>query len=136
VHESFWGKFFRFYLPLAVFIIFLLFPFYWMVNTSLKPMKELYNLKLNPFYVHNPTLENVKVLFFETIFLRWMYNTFFVAILSTVLSLGTSLLAAYAIQRLKFKTSGPTGLAIFFGYLIPPTILFIPLAAIIFKLKL
>jgi multiple sugar transport system permease protein len=107
-----------------------------MVNTSLKPMKELYNLKLNPFYVHNATLENIKVLLFETIFLRWMYNTFFVAILSTVVSLVTSLLAAYAIQRLKFKTSGPTGLAIFFGYLIPPTILFIPLATIIFKLRL
>jgi len=136
MHESFWQKLLKFYIPLALFILFLLFPFYWMFNTSLKPMKELYNLKLNPFYIHSPTLDNIKTLFFETIFFRWMYNTFFVAILSTVISLGASLLAAYAIQRLKFKTSGPTGLAIFFGYLIPPTILFIPLATIIFDLRL
>jgi multiple sugar transport system permease protein len=65
-----------------------------------------------------------------------MANTFFVAIMATLISLVASLLAAYAIQRLQFKTSGPTGVAIFLGYLIPQTILFIPLAHIIFKLRL
>src|SRR4030042_3295374 len=102
MHESFWQKLLKFYLPLALFIIFLLFPFYWMFNTSLKPMKELYNLKLNPFYIHSPTLANVKTLLFDTIFFRWMFNTFFVAIFSTAISLSPSLLAAYAIRRLKF----------------------------------
>jgi multiple sugar transport system permease protein len=107
-----------------------------MANTVFKSDKELYNLALNPFYIHSPTFDNVVHLFTETIFLRWTANTFFVAILATLISLGASLLAAYAIQRLQFKTSGPTGVAIFLGYLVPQTILFIPLAHIIFKVKL
>jgi multiple sugar transport system permease protein len=101
-----------------------------------KSDKELYNLKLNPFVIHSPTFENVVHLFTQTIFLKWMWNTFFVAILATLISLAASLLAAYAIQRLRFKTSGPTGVAIFLGYLVPQTILFIPLAHIIFKVRL
>jgi multiple sugar transport system permease protein len=130
------SKLLKFYLPLVLYLIFLLFPFYWMVNTVFKADNELYNLSLNPFYIHTWTLSNIVKLFTETIFLRWMGNTFFVAISATVISLAASLLAAYAIQRLRFKTSGPTGVAIFLGYLVPQTILFIPLAHIIFKLHL
>ena len=114
----------------------MVFPFYWMVNTVFKSNTELYNMDLNPLYVHSPTLGNIVALFTETIFLRWMANTFFVALSATIISLVVSLLAAYAIQRLQFKTSGPTGVAIFLGYLVPQTILFIPLAHTIFKLKL
>jgi multiple sugar transport system permease protein len=136
VAERFGSKLLKFYLPLVLYLFFLLFPFYWMANTVFKSDKELYNLKLNPFYIHSPTFDNVVHLFTETIFLKWMANTFFVAILATLISLGASLLAAYAIQRLQFKTSGPTGVAIFLGYLVPQTILFIPLAHIIFKVKL
>ena len=134
--ERFGSKFLKFYLPTGLYLVFLLFPFYWMANTVLKSDRELYNLKLNPFIIHSPTLENVVHLFTQTIFLRWMWNTFFVAILATLISLAASLLAAYAIQRLQFKTSGPTGVAIFLGYLVPQTILFIPLAHIIFKMRL
>ena len=130
------SKVLKFYVPLVLYLIFLLFPFYWMVNTVFKADNELYNLSLSPFYIHTWTLSNVVKLFTETIFLRWMWNTFFVAISATVISLAASLLAAYAIQRLRFKTSGPTGVAIFLGYLVPQTILFIPLAHIIFKLQL
>jgi len=136
VGERFGSKLVKFYIPLILYLVFLLFPFYWMVNTVFKSDKELYNLDLNPLYIHTPTLENIKVLFTQTIFLRWMYNTFFVAILATVISLGASLLAAYAIQRIRYKTSGPTGVAIFLSYLVPQTILFIPLAHVIFKLRL
>ena len=113
------SKIVKFYVPLAFYLIFLLFPFYWMFITTFKSDQELYNLKLNPFWIHSPTLSHVVELFTQTIFLRWMANTFFVAI-----------------QRLRFKTSGPTGVAIFLGYLIPQTILFIPLATIIFKFGL
>jgi multiple sugar transport system permease protein len=130
------SKLLKFYVPLVLYLIFLLFPFYWMVNTVFKADNELYNLSLNPFYVHTWTLNNIVKLFTQTIFLRWMWNTFFVAISATVISLAASLLAAYAIQRLRFKTSGPTGVAIFLGYLVPQTILFIPLAHIIFNLRL
>jgi multiple sugar transport system permease protein len=134
--ERFGSKLVRFYIPTALYLVFLLFPFYWMAITVFKSDKELYNLKLNPFVIHSPTLENVVHLFTQTIFLKWMWNTFFVAILATLISLAASLLAAYAIQRLQFKTSGPTGVAIFLGYLVPQTILFIPLAHIIFKMGL
>ena len=130
------SKVIKFYIPVALYLFFLLFPFYWMANTVFKSDPELYNLQINPLYVHSPTFENVVRLFTETLFLRWMANTFFVAITATLISLGTSLLAAYAIQRLRFKTSGMTGVAIFMGYLVPQTILFIPLAQIIFKVKL
>jgi multiple sugar transport system permease protein len=130
------SKIVKFYVPLAFYLIFLLFPFYWMTITNFKSDQELYNLKLDPFFIHSPTINHVVELFTQTIFLRWMANTFFVAIMATAISLAASLLAAYAIQRLRFKTAGPTGVAIFLGYLIPQTILFIPLATIIFKFGL
>jgi len=136
VGERFGSKVMKFYMPLVLYLVFLLFPFYWMANTVFKSDVELYDLALNPLYIHSATFDNVVHLFTETIFLRWMLNTFFVAILATIISLAASLLAAYAIQRLQFKTSGPTGVAIFLGYLVPQTILFIPLAHIIFKLRL
>jgi multiple sugar transport system permease protein len=107
-----------------------------MFITAFKSDAELYNLKLNPFLIHEPTLQNVIMLFKETLFNQWMVNTFFVSILATLLSLGASLLAAYSIQRLRFRTSGTIGISIFFSYLVPPTILFIPLATIIFELKI
>jgi multiple sugar transport system permease protein len=130
------SKIVKFYVPLAFYLVFLLFPFYWMTITTFKSDQELYNLKLDPFYIHSPTISHVVELFTQTMFLRWMANTFFVSIMATAISLAASLLAAYAIQRLRFKTAGPTGVAIFLGYLIPQTILFIPLATIIFKFGL
>lgn len=136
MRERWVEKFIKFYLPLLVFLFVLLFPFYWMFITAFKSDAELYNLKLNPFLIHEPTLHNVIMLFKETLFNQWMVNTFFVSILATLLSLGASLLAAYSIQRLRFRTSGTIGISIFFSYLVPPTILFIPLATIIFELKI
>ena len=130
------SKVLKFYLPLILYLAFLLFPFYWMVNTTFKSDMELYDMTLNPFLIHHFTFGNVVKLFKETIFLTWMGNTFFVAIMSTAISLSASLLAAYAIQRIRFRTSQTIGVAIFLGYLIPPTILFIPLAQIIFKIRL
>ena len=136
MREKFIERLVKFYLPLFIFMFVLLFPFYWMFITAFKSDMELYNLKLNPFFIHQPTVRNVIMLFTETLFNRWMLNTFFVSILATLLSLGASLLAAYAIQRLRFRTSGTIGISIFFSYLVPPTILFIPLATIIFELKI
>lgn len=136
MREKFIEKLLKFYLPLCIFLFVLLFPFYWMFITAFKSDMELYNLKLNPFFIHQPTWHNVTMLFKETLFNQWMLNTFFVSILATLLSLGASLLAAYAIQRLRFRSSGTIGISIFFSYLVPPTILFIPLATIIFELKI
>ena len=136
MREKFIEKLIKFYIPLCLFLFVLLFPFYWMFITAFKSDMELYNLKLNPFLIHRPTWHNVTMLFKETLFNQWMLNTFFVSILATLLSLGASLLAAYAIQRLRFRSSGTIGISIFFSYLVPPTILFIPLATIIFELKI
>ena len=124
------------YIPLLVFLFVLLFPFYWMVMTSLKPDAELLSQAGNPFWVHHPTLEHIKKLIFETDYPAWMWNTMVVSVVSTFFSLAASVLAAYAIERLRFQGSRQVGLSIFLAYLVPPSILFIPLAFIVFKLGL
>ncbi|WP_419897477.1 carbohydrate ABC transporter permease [Roseomonas sp. USHLN139] len=125
------------YVPLLIFVFILLFPFYWMTITTFKPNAELYDYKnFNPFWVAAPTLANVKKLLFETSYPHWLFTTMLVAVCSTVLSLVSSVLAAYAIQRLRFKGSAYVGLAIYIAYLVPPSILFIPLATMVFQLGL
>jgi multiple sugar transport system permease protein len=125
------------YVPLVVFVIVLLFPFYWMAITSFKPNAELYDYKkFNPFLIGSPTLQHVKHLLFETAYPHWLVTTMMVAVCSTALSLFSSVLAAYAIQRLRFKGSQYVGLAIYLAYLVPPSILFIPLATTIYQLGL
>jgi len=124
------------YLPVAIFVFVLLFPFYWMAITSFKPNAELLSREGNPFWVLKPTLEHFHHLLFETPYPDWMWNTIIVTVISTFVSLAGSVFAAYAIERLRFRGSKPVGLAIFMAYLVPPSILFIPLAAIVFKLHL
>jgi multiple sugar transport system permease protein len=122
------------YLPLGIFVFVLLFPFYWMATTSLKPNGELLSREGNPFWVMNPTFEHFRHLVFETPYPEWMWNTVIVSVSATFFSLAASVFAAYAIERLRFHGSKQVGLAIFLAYLVPPSILFIPLAAIVFKL--
>jgi len=124
------------YLPLGVFLFVLLFPFYWMVVTSFKPNEELISRAGNPFWIVAPTLDHFKKLLFHTAYPDWMWNTVIVSVVATFASLTASVLGAYAIERLRFKGSKPVGLGIFLAYLVPPSILFIPLAAIVFKLGL
>ncbi|MEZ5930897.1 MAG: carbohydrate ABC transporter permease [Alphaproteobacteria bacterium] len=125
------------YTPLIAFVVILLFPFYWMAITTFKSNEELYNYKeYNPFWISSPTLANVKKLLFETDYPQWLVTTMTVAVVSTVISLFASVLAAYAIQRLKFKNSEWVGLAIYLAYLVPPSILFIPLATMVFRFGL
>ena len=122
------------YLPLAVFVFVLIFPFYWMAITAVKPNSQLtdYN-NYSPFWVVKPTLDHIKYLLFETSYPGWLWNTLVVAVCATALSLGASVFAAYAIERVRFSGSRPVGLLIFLAYLVPPSILFIPLAVIVFK---
>ena len=130
-------RFITLYLPLSVFVFILLFPFYWMAITAIKPNGELLDYKVNnPFWVRSPTLENINKLLFQTDYPQWLWTTMMVAAVATVLSLFSSVLAAYAIQRLKFKGSQYVGLAIYLAYLVPPSILFIPLATLIFQFGL
>ncbi len=124
------------YLPLVVFLIVLLFPFYWMAITSVKPDSELLSRDGNPFWVVGPTLTHFHHLLFETSFPSWMWNTVLISVVATAFSLFAAVLAAYAIERLRFNGAKHVGLAIFLAYLVPPTILFIPLANVVFKLGL
>jgi multiple sugar transport system permease protein len=124
------------YLPLAAFLFVLLFPFYWMGITAFKPNEELLSREGNPFWVRNPTLAHIKKLLFDTPYPDWLLNTMLVAVVATFLSLLCSVLAAYAIERLRFRGSRQVGLSIFFAYLVPPSILFIPLATMVYKLNL
>jgi multiple sugar transport system permease protein len=125
------------YLPLAIFIFVLLFPFYWMAVTTFKPNDELFNFRdHNPFWVVSPTLANIEKLLFQTQYPEWLLNTMVIAISATVLSIFASVLAAYAITRLRFKGAQTTGLLIFLAYLVPPSILFIPLATMVYGLDL
>jgi multiple sugar transport system permease protein len=122
------------YLPMAVFVFVLLFPFYWMAITAIKPNSQLTDYtNYSPFWVVGPTLDHIKYLLFETSYPGWLWNTMLVATCATFLSLAASVFAAYAIERVRYSGSRPVGLMIFLAYLVPPSILFIPLAFIVFK---
>jgi multiple sugar transport system permease protein len=129
-------KAFTLYLPLTLFIVVILFPFYWMLITSLKPNAELYNTRLMPFWVLQPTLDNYAFLFENTLFLRWVANSLLVTVVSTAVSLFCGIIAGYALSRLHFRGSNLIGLAIFVTYLVPQTLLFLPLANVISTLGL
>ena len=124
------------YLPLFIFLFVLLFPFYWMGITAFKPNNELLSRDGNPFWIISPTLAHVKKLLFDTAYPQWMWNTVLVSVVATFFSLAASVLAAYAIERLRFSGAKHVGLAIFLAYLVPPSILFIPLASVVFQLGL
>src|SRR4051812_3188710 len=124
------------YVPLAAFLIVLLFPFYWMIITTFKPNEELLSREGNPFWVKNPTLAHIKKLLFDTAYPDWLVNTMLISVVATFVSIACSVLAAYAIERLRIKGARYIGMSIFLAYLVPPSILFIPLAAIVYKLQL
>src|SRR5213080_2664776 len=116
------------YLPLSIIVIILLFPFYWMGLTAIKPDEQLLNLdRFNPFWTWTPTLKHIHKLIFETNYPLWLGNTMLVAVAATILSIIASVLAAYAIVRLRYRGAQWVGGVIFLAYLVPPSILFIPL---------
>jgi multiple sugar transport system permease protein len=122
------------YLPLWLIVIILLFPFYWMALTAIKPDNQLIDLNTyNPFWTLNPTFKHIHKLLFDSYYPLWLWNTMFVAVCSTVLSIIASVLAAYAIVRLRFRGANWIGGAIFLAYLVPPSILFIPLATVVYQ---
>lgn len=122
------------YLPLGLIVFVLLFPFYWMSLTSIKPDNQLLDFEtVNPFWTSAPTLKHFYALLFETQYPVWLWNTMFVSIVATALSLIASVFAAYAIVRLRYRGAQTVGGLIFLAYLVPPSILFIPLSTVIFQ---
>jgi len=124
------------YLPLSLAAIVLLFPFYWMFITSIKTDRELIDLNGLPFWVFEPTLEHYRVLFAETGFLRWALNTLTISVVATAISLVCSILAGYSLARLRFRGAGAIAGAIFVTYLVPQTLLFLPLLEVVRQLGL
>ncbi len=131
VGETYLKRLLVFYIPLFLFVFVTLFPFLWMFITSIKPDPELYNPRLSPFLVRQPTLSHWSYLFNDTLFVQWAINTLWVACASTAISLFAGVLAGYALARLIFPGSTVFGIAIFVTYLVPPTLLFIPLTGVI-----
>jgi multiple sugar transport system permease protein len=129
-------RLFGLYLPLAAFLIFALFPFYWMLISSFKANPELYNLRANRLWIMSPTLDQFRELFAKTAVLHWLFNSFFVAFLTALISMGFGVMAGYALARLKFPGAQAFGLATFITYLVPTTLIFIPLASVVQTLGL
>jgi multiple sugar transport system permease protein len=122
------------YLPLGLILLVLLFPFYWMALTSVKPDEQLLDMDTySPFWTWSPTLKHITKLLFETQYPTWLWNTMLVAVCATALSIFASVLAAYALVRLRFKGATVTGGLIFLAYLVPPSILFIPLSTVVYQ---
>jgi multiple sugar transport system permease protein len=124
------------YLPLGFALLFLVGPFYWMAITSLKSDGELYDGAHSPLYVAAPTLEHYRFLFQKTEFLTWTANTMMVATLSTAIALLLGVPAGYALARLRFRGADFIGTAIFVTYLVPTTLLFIPMIEVMADLGL
>jgi multiple sugar transport system permease protein len=117
---------------LVPFLFFAVFPFYHMTLTSLKTDRELYDLKAVPLLIRQgATLEHYRNLIWETAFLTWIQNSLVVTGIATAISLVIGTVAAYALARLKFFGVGTFGTGIFVTYLVPTSLLFLPLAQVV-----
>ena len=126
------------YLVVGPFAIVLAFPFYWMLATALKTEIDLYNVENNPFGFSqgSPTTANFRFLFEETDYLRWLGNTALVGAIVVVITLLISLPAGYALARLSGRWGQSLGVGIFLVYLVPPTLLFLPLSRVVAEVGL
>jgi len=124
------------YLPLALCLVLTLFPFYWMLITSIKPNRELYSAKIMPLIVYQPTLKHYIDLLYETNFLLWTYNTMLVAVVTTVVSVVVGTMMAYPLARMRFPGAAVVAIGVAATYLVPQPLLFIPMADIINRLDL
>jgi multiple sugar transport system permease protein len=126
-----------FYGTVAFFVVMTTFPFYWMLITSLKSNSDLYNVTNIPFWFNEaPTLEHFEYLFKETLFTRWLWNSLVIGLCVTAITLVTAIPAGYSLARMTGRTAETLGIGIFLTYLVPPTLLFLPLSRIIAELGL
>jgi multiple sugar transport system permease protein len=121
-----------FYAAVAFFVILAAFPFYWMLITAFKTNSDLYDLSNIPFWFNEaPTLEHVRYLFEQTLFARWLLNSAVIGVCVVAITLVTALPAAYSLARMTGRGGEALGIGIFLTYLVPPTLLFLPLSRII-----
>jgi multiple sugar transport system permease protein len=126
------------WLVVGPFAIVLAFPFYWMLQTSLKTDLDLYNVENVPygFADGSPTLDNYRFLFEETEYARWILNTVLVGLAVVAITLAVSMPAGYALARLSGRWGQSLGVGIFLVYLVPPTLLFLPLSRVVAEVGL
>ena len=125
------------YAGVVFFLLFTLFPVIWMLITALKQDSDLYNLDNIPFwFAEQPTLKHVRYLFEETLYATWLLNSLTIAFCVVVITLIAAIPAGYSLARMRFTGSGTAGIAIFLTYLVPPSLLFLPLAKIVSNLEL
>jgi multiple sugar transport system permease protein len=126
-----------FYGAVAFFFILAAFPFYWMLITSFKTNGDLYNVTNIPFWFNEaPTLEHFRYLFEKTLFVTWLLNSLIIGLCVTAITLVTALPAAYSLARMTGRRGEALGIGIFLTYLVPPTLLFLPLSRVISALGL
>lgn len=126
------------YLVVGPFAIVLAFPFYWMLQTSLKSELDLYNTENNPFGwgEGSPTLDNYRFLFSDTQYVHWLVNTVLVGLAVVAITLVVALPAGYALARLSGRWGQSMGVGLFLVYLVPPTLLFLPLSRVVAEVGL
>jgi multiple sugar transport system permease protein len=121
-----------FYSAVVVLVLFAAFPFYWMLITTFKTDGDLYNLQSIPYWFNAaPTLEHIEYLFQKTLFLRWVVNTAIIGVCVVAITLVVSLPAGYSLARLPGRAAENLSIGIFLTYLVPSTLLFLPLARIV-----
>jgi multiple sugar transport system permease protein len=126
-----------FFGAVAFFVILTAFPFYWMVITSLKANSDLYSVENIPFWFNEaPTLEHYRYLFEQTMFVRWLLNSLVIGLCVVAITLVTAVPAGYSLARLGGRNGEALGIGIFLTYLVPPTLLFLPLSRIVAELGL
>ncbi|MBR0994536.1 carbohydrate ABC transporter permease [Bradyrhizobium japonicum] len=126
-----------FFLGVTFFVILAAFPFYWMVITAFKQNSDLYDITNTPFWFNEPpTLEHIKYLFEQTLFTRWLLNSLVIGLCVTAITLVTAVPAGYSLARMTSRKGEALGIMIFLTYLVPPTLLFLPLSRIIAVLGL
>jgi len=126
-----------FYAAVVTLVTFAAFPFYWMLITTFKTDGDLYNLKSNPYWFNAaPTLEHLRYLFNETLFLQWLYNSAIIGVCVVVITLLVALPAGYSLARMSGRGAESLGIGIFLTYLVPPTLLFLPLSRVVSVLGL
>lgn len=120
------------YAGVLFFVGFAIFPVAWMAITAVKADNDLYKEGNLPFWFNSrPTLEHVRFLFDKTLFLTWVRNSAEVAVAVVIITLAAAIPAGYALARLRFPGAGTLGIVIFLTYLVPPSLLFLPLARIV-----
>ena len=121
-----------FFAAVAFYVILAAFPFYWMAITAFKTNPDLYDISNIPFWFNDlPTLEHVKYLFTNTLFARWLLNSAVIGVCVVAITLVTALPAAYSLARMTGRSGETLGIGIFLTYLVPPTLLFLPLSRVI-----